>query len=125
MSHLSTTTFRTAWIGLMMVLIGGCAVSSRVLLVDSPAAARKAADLTAREWGFRFEQIDDRQRIYQSAGLAGPSDEQLRIRLDPIARGEVRAKVRFTGPTTGAEPFFLNDLQHNITYGTILPVRAE
>jgi hypothetical protein len=106
----------------MISLLAGCAGRSRIILVDAPAGARKAADLTAREWGFHFLQLSDGRVVYQSAGLAGPSNEQLRLSLDPIERGEVRATAKFTGPTAGAERFFLSDLQRNISTGTILPV---
>ncbi len=110
------------WLAVALLLLGGCAGRSRVVLVRTPDQARQAADLTAREWGYRYLRETDKGVVYQSAGLAGPSEEQLRLRLEPIERGEVRVTVRFTGPTAGAEKFFLSDMQKNISYGTILPV---
>jgi hypothetical protein len=107
------------------VLAGGCATRSRVILVDTVTHARTAADLTAREWGFRFHGMSDGRVIYQSAGLAGPSKEQLRVKLEPVKRDEVRVTVKFSGPTTGLEKVFLGDLQKNISTGTILPVGVE
>lgn len=114
-------TGRVLWV-MGAIVLAGCAVRSRVMLADSPADVRKWADVTAREWGFAQPRQEDGRVVYQSAQLAGPSREQLQLRLEPIERGEVRVKVKFTGPTAGSEGFFLKDLQRNISAGTILPV---